>query len=60
MHATSGNLSLISLLSNTWGKSLDESIKTTTREEVTLGKKYKPTGLAEPSKPGTGNFVSLV
>jgi len=56
----SGNLSLISLLSYSWGKSLNESIKTTTREEVALGEKCKPTGLAEPSKPGTGNFVSLV
>lgn len=35
----SGNLYLISLLSNTWGKSLDESTKTTPREEVTLDKK---------------------
>lgn len=41
-----------SLLSNMYGKALDESTKTIASEEVTLGQKRKPTGLAEPSKPG--------
>ena len=52
------NLYFTSLLSNMCGKYLDESTKTITSEEVTLGQKRKPTGLAEPSKQAwTRNFI---